>query len=405
MIQMISETPKQIDLQKEFYSQKTALLAKSGYGKSYTARVIIEEGIKKGITFTIIDPQDAYLNLEGFEYVELQNIKNPKAYGTILSQSRRNVVILTKKTSQEEQNKILKEIFTQYKKTIKKGIQTLVIDEGHKFAPEGEKTKAKEIVRGMFQENRSDGLGILIVSQRLSRLDKTILSQADNLFLGRVTSFRDKEAVKNYIDNPDDLEKISELQKGEFYLYGLEDTPQIVQIRKAETKHSGEAPTSILTENKDYYSRYAPSVVKKGRGNMAEDIVKDIVPTGDTALDYAKLGIKVSLGLAVAGVAGNVVSNYIKSPIPVISSRTLGSAGSMVVLYALHKNVPMGKEVTKYAVAGAGAYTLGSLVFDVLDFTNMKIPFVNKAVSLATNVPAVESKAENGNVDLNSVFA
>jgi DNA helicase HerA-like ATPase len=47
----------------------------------------------------------------------------------------------------------------------------------------------------MFQENRSDGLGIIAVTQRIARIDKTIISQADNMAIGRVTSHIDKNLL------------------------------------------------------------------------------------------------------------------------------------------------------------------------------------------------------------------
>lgn len=403
---MIAEN---ITLTPEFFSQKTVILSKSGYGKSYTSRVIIEDGIKNGNTFTIIDPQDAYLNLNGFEYIKISDVKDPKAYGILLAQSRRNTVIRTKHESEEDQNKFLNTFLTSYKKHIKKGIQTLVIDEVHKFAPEGANTLSKNTVRGLSQENRSDGLGIITVTQRVSRLDKTILSQADNLFIGRVTSFRDKEAVKNYIDNPDDLTKIATLEKGQFYLYGLQEEPVIVKIREAETKHSGEAPKNLLSEKNDYYLKYAPRILKKGSVNrMAEnvketEIIKDIVPSTETFKDYAFMGAKMALGMGVAGMVGNVTGNLIKSPLPVISTRTLGSAVTVVALYAVHKNVPMAKDITKYAVAGACAYTAGSLIFDVLDFTNVNVPILNSAISMTTLVPVAQKASETA--DTNTLFA
>jgi len=396
-----------IELKPEFYSQKTVILSKSGYGKSYTSRVIIEDGQKNGNTFTIIDPQDAYLNLKGFEYVKISDVKDPKAYGILLAQSRKNTVIRTKHESEEDQNKFLHTFLTSYKKNIQKGIQTLVIDEVHKFAPEGANTLSKNVVRGLSQENRSDGLGIITVTQRVSRLDKTILSQADNLFIGRVTSFRDKEAVKNYIDNPEDLEKIAVLEKGQFYLYGLTDEPSIVQIRKAETTHSGEAPKNLLSEKNEYYLKYAPRILKKGSvKNMAEtEIIKDIVPSTETFKDYALMGAKMALGMGVAGMVGNVTGNLIKSPIPVISTRTLGSAVTVVALYAVHKNVPMAKDITKYAVAGACAYTAGSLIFDVLDFTNINVPILNSAISMTTLVPVTQKASASSEADTNTLFA
>ena len=74
-----------------------------------------------------------------------------------------------------------------YKQNIRKGIQTLVIDEIHKYAPEKEKTISKDSIRGLFQESRSDGLGIIGITQRPQRLDKTCLGQAEHLGVGRVT--------------------------------------------------------------------------------------------------------------------------------------------------------------------------------------------------------------------------
>ncbi len=62
---------KTINLEKEFFGEKTIILAKSGYGKSYTARVFIEEGRKLGNSFIVFDPQDAYLNLPDFAYIDV----------------------------------------------------------------------------------------------------------------------------------------------------------------------------------------------------------------------------------------------------------------------------------------------------------------------------------------------
>ena len=201
---------KNITLDQSFFGETTLVLAKRGYGKSYTARVIVEEGRKLGVSFVIIDPQDAYLNLPDFAYIDATQVKSVRTLAIVLSASHKNTVIQMKRLSIEDQNKFLKVFLDEYKLNISKGIQTIVIDEMHKYCPETEKTEAKESVRGMYQENRSDGLGIIGISQRIQRVDKTCLSQADHLCIGKVTSYRDKEAVKNYIDDPEDIEKIKQ---------------------------------------------------------------------------------------------------------------------------------------------------------------------------------------------------
>jgi DNA helicase HerA-like ATPase len=225
-----------INLENEFFGQKTIIVSKSGYGKSYTARVIIEDGAKQGATFIIIDPQDAYLNLENFMYIDGADVKSAKGLGILLSQTNKNVVISTKRLSIENQNKLVGVMLQSYKQNVRKGIQTFVIDEMHKFAPNSGNTDAKEVIRSFFQENRSDGVGMIGVTQRPARIDTTILSQADNLFLGRVNSLRDKQALGNYLTTKEEVENLANLEKGEFYLVldSLE-TPTAVKIRKSKT--------------------------------------------------------------------------------------------------------------------------------------------------------------------------
>ena len=288
---MAIDITNKIKLGNEFYGEKSIIVSKSGYGKSYTARVIIEEGLEQGQTFIIIDPQDAYLNLKGFEYIDGTDVKSAKGLGVLLSQTSKNVVISTKGLSIDNQNKLVGVMLTAYKKNVRKGIQTFVIDEMHKFAPNAEKTEAKQIIRSFFQENRSDGVGIIGVTQRPARIDTTILSQADNLFLGRVTSMRDKQALGNYLDNKEEVEKLPTLGKGEFYLsLTSQEKQEAYQIRKCKTTHSGNAPKNLLKEDTNLYNTHIGSVVKKSNkpkeNNQmdAKKVLNEIVPTKDSFL-------------------------------------------------------------------------------------------------------------------------
>ena len=72
-----------VKLENSFYGEKTIILAKSGYGKSYTARVFIEEGRKLGCSFIVIDPQDAYLNLKDFSYIDVNKKKSAKVLSQV----------------------------------------------------------------------------------------------------------------------------------------------------------------------------------------------------------------------------------------------------------------------------------------------------------------------------------
>jgi hypothetical protein len=409
-----------IELDNKFYAQKTAVIAKSGYGKSYAVRVIIEEGLKNGVSFIVIDPQSAYENIPQMDYVHISDIKDYKKYGMLLALTNKNVVISTKGEDIEKQTKAVDTLMRAYKKYMKKGIQMCIIDEGHKFAPEGEGTPAKGTIRGMFQENRSDGLGIIIVTQRPARLDKTILSQADNLLMGRVTSYRDKNSIMNYLDNKEDLEKISKLEIGEMFFYGFENDEAIVKkVRKSQTEHSGDTPKHLLSENSQDYYKYSNKILKrKKRSETMEDkkdIVKNIVPSVSTFKDMAIKGGKVSLGIGVAGIAGQYLGNMFSSPLPVVSSRTLGSAITMVGLYTAYNLIPnaTAKDILEYSVAGSAIYTLGSGIADVLMVSNINLPApIMNVFGMATSValPKAEGQKVNATpnaqpVDLDTEFA
>jgi hypothetical protein len=409
---------KTIKLESGFFGEKTIIIAKSGYGKSYTARVIIEEGLKLGATFVVFDPQDAYLNMPQFSYIDVSKVKSAKTAAVVIATSHKNVVIQIKRLSISDQNKFVKAFLEEYRLSIERGIQTIVIDEMHKFAPESEKTDAKEIVRGMFQENRSDGLGIIGISQRPQRIDKTCISQADNLCIGRVTSYRDKEAIKSYIDDPNDLDKIKKLEKGQFYFcgFGLND-PIVEQVRKSETEHSGSSPKDLLNEDIQLYQQHVKKFYGGDTKHMTDNIsagtgvVGKLLPSREGFMNLAALGAKMSLGVATAGLVGTYVGSKFNSPVPVVSSRTLGSAASTVVLYTGYRMMPEGaiKDVAKYATAGATVFTAGSLIGDLLVASKVQVPnIVNFALGLATGAaPMANQKQSEGgsDVDLNTAMA
>ena len=412
---MVGMTTDNLDLKTSFFGKKTAILAQSGYGKSYTARVIIEEGLKKGITFVIVDPQQAYLNLPDFDYIDIQKVKSARKLGILIANSNKNIVLMTKGLGIQAQNRFMFAFLDEYRKNIEKGIHTIIIDEAHKFAPEGQKTSAKDQIRGMFQENRSDGLGCIAISQRVARLDKTVISQCDNIACGRVTSLADKGAVKGYVvTDESDVEKISKLKQGEFYLngFGLEE-PEIKIIRKSETEHSGNSPENLLTENTEVYNKYIRTIVKGDRKmdkiDTKNEIIKKVIPSMDGMGDLILLGAKVSMGAMIGGAAGIFIGSRIKLPIPVLSGATIAGAGTTIGLYAGYRFMPesmaVSKDILKYSASGSAVFTFGSLAFDVLNAMNVRLPnFLNFAVAAATGAGA-EPEASADAPDTNTQFA
>jgi hypothetical protein len=116
--------------------------------------------------------------------------------------------------------------------------------------------------------------------------------------------------------------------------------------------------------------------------------------------------MKVGAGLAIAGVASNVIGSRISSPIPMVSSRTLGSLGTTGVLFAGYKlakkqNMDLASDLFGHATAGSSAFILGSVVGDVLNVAGISLPnFAQFALTTATGASPVTVEKNNDAVDV-----
>jgi DNA helicase HerA-like ATPase len=80
-----------------------------------------------------------------------------------------------------------------------------IIEEAHNFIPsrgEGQKeTPSVPVIRKVITEGRKFGTGLLLISQRPSRLDETTLSQCNTFLIFRLVNPRDQTFVKNVMEN------------------------------------------------------------------------------------------------------------------------------------------------------------------------------------------------------------
>ncbi len=76
----------------------------------------------------------------------------------------------------------------------------LVCEEAHRYVPnrgEAQYEAAQEAVRRLAKEGRKYGLGLMLVSQRPSEVEPTVLSQCNSWIVLRVTNDSDREHVRN----------------------------------------------------------------------------------------------------------------------------------------------------------------------------------------------------------------
>ncbi|MBU2637393.1 MAG: ATP-binding protein [Nanoarchaeota archaeon] len=168
----------------------------------------------------------------------------------------------------------------------------LVIEEAQNFCPErnfGE-AKSSSIIRQVTAEGRKFGMGMCVISQRPSRLDKSVISQVSTQIIMKVTNPHDIKALSNSIEGitAETEKEIKDLPVGTALVTGVIDLPLFVNIRPRRTKHGGEA-VNILSMNESSLS-----------DDAVEDMLLLITPK-ITARDLELMeGIKVTTVLSPA---------------------------------------------------------------------------------------------------------
>jgi DNA helicase HerA-like ATPase len=125
----------------------------------------------------------------------------------------------------------------------------IVYEEAHRYLPSGEgyfiQGYARRSVQRILKEGRKYGLGAILVSQRPSELDETILSQCGTFIALRLSNGQDQARVKNAV--PDELaglvDLLPALRTGEAIICGeATQIPSRVRIQLIEPRPSSGDP-------------------------------------------------------------------------------------------------------------------------------------------------------------------
>jgi uncharacterized protein len=91
----------------------------------------------------------------------------------------------------------------------------LVCEEAHRYVPnrgEAQYEAAQEAIRRIAKEGRKYGIGLLLVSQRPSEVDATVLSQCNSWIILRITNDADREHVRAIL--PDSMAGLTKMLSG-----------------------------------------------------------------------------------------------------------------------------------------------------------------------------------------------
>jgi hypothetical protein len=91
----------------------------------------------------------------------------------------------------------------------------LVCEEAHRYVPnrgEAQYEAAQEAIRRIAKEGRKYGIGLLLVSQRPSEVEDTVLSQCNSWLILRITNDTDREHVRSIL--PDAMAGLTKMLSG-----------------------------------------------------------------------------------------------------------------------------------------------------------------------------------------------
>jgi hypothetical protein len=119
----------------------------------------------------------------------------------------------------------------------------LVLEEAHNFVPQKANTPAEEgairVTKQIAQEGRKFGIGLIMISQRPSRLDETALSQCNSYIIMRMLNPADQNFVRKVVETigEDEARMLPDLDVGEAILSGqFINFPVLVRIKPPESK-------------------------------------------------------------------------------------------------------------------------------------------------------------------------
>lgn len=146
-----------------------------------------------------------------------------------------------------------------------------VIEEAHNFIPgwTAGGTAAGEapslpVIKQIATEGRKYGMGLIFISQRPSRIDATVLSQANSYLILRIVNPNDQRYIRDVVETmgEDEAKALPNLNTGEALLSGLYTRiPVMVRVEKSrsEGKH----------EEEDFLADVAPAA--SGAAMVAEE--------------------------------------------------------------------------------------------------------------------------------------
>jgi len=249
----IKETnnPIQIDIDK-LIETRLLVQANSGGGKSYCLRKIIEECAGK-VQQVILDMEGEFHTLrEKHDFILVGkdgdidiDVRHAETLAREILRLNASVIIDLYELKQHERIRFVK-LFLDSMINAPKELWhpcLVYVDEAHVFCPEAKSGRAESSgsVIDIMTRGRKHGLGGILATQRLSKLNKDACAECNNKLLGRTGLDIDRKRVSEELGftKKDQSLSLRNLGPGEFYAFGPAISQEVIkaQINQVKTTH------------------------------------------------------------------------------------------------------------------------------------------------------------------------
>ena len=236
---------------KKLIATRMLINANSGGGKSWVLRRLLEQTHGK-VQQIVIDLEGEFITLrEKYDYLLVgKDGEIPTNIRTAELLARRllelNVSTIIDLSELEKHQRIT--FVQRFLDSLIDSPQNLwhpcliVVDEAHHFCPEGAKSDSASSVIDLMTRGRKRGFCGILATQRISKLSKDAIAEANNCLIGRASLDIDQKRAGETLGftTKDDVRSLRDLKEGEFYAFGsafIHTGVQKIKVGGVETTH------------------------------------------------------------------------------------------------------------------------------------------------------------------------
>ncbi len=232
-----------------FIDSRALICANSGGGKSYAVRKILEESSNKVMSI-ILDVEGEFRTLrEKFDFlligsegdVEL-NMKSAKLLPQKIMELDVSTIIDISDLKRNERIRYVKEFLESLMELPRKEGYwkpcLIILDEAHLLAGQQEKQDSCSAVIDLMTRGRKRGYCGILCTQRISKLHKDAVAEANNIMIGRTGLDIDMKRAAEILGFTNKLDMLSlrDLEAGEFYVFGTAISRHVTKAKVGEVQ-------------------------------------------------------------------------------------------------------------------------------------------------------------------------